>query len=247
MTDSITPINQKFAPVSPIDISQQTVIAKKFSLRHSFRAGAIVWTKDRNTNTDHYLVFKSYSRPARGVQLPGGRVEKLENVAEAVVREVEEETGVKTKIVCPLGLIYLNNPGKNYSRVEIYYIVRPLGYMDVRRHWHHTDTDKYAQNLECWFVPVDKTPINLASGQENALNMFRQWLKDHKKNKAQYGPDYLSNISSTVGSSIGKNMNNPNPLYHQRQYANNLDRSLEQSLNQNKRSTNSWRNNPKKY
>jgi 8-oxo-dGTP pyrophosphatase MutT (NUDIX family) len=246
MTNSTKTINQSYSPVSPIDISQQTVIAKKFSLRHSFRAGAIVWTKDRNTNTDHYLVFKSYSRPARGVQLPGGRVEKLENVAEAVVREVEEETGVQTKIVCPLGLIYLNNPGKNYSRVEIYYIVRPINFIDVRRHWHHTDTDKYAQNLECWFVPVDKTPINLASGQEHALSMFRQWLKDHRKNKEQFGSDYLSNINALNANNNSVNQIKSNENQNRRQYANNLDKTVNQ-ISSPKRSTNSWRNSPKKY
>jgi ADP-ribose pyrophosphatase YjhB (NUDIX family) len=163
------------------DESQQTVIAKKFSLRHSFRAGAIVWAKDKRTNRDYYLVFKSYTRPTRGIQLPGGRVEKLENVADTVIREVKEETNVDTRILCPLGFIYLNNPAKNYSRVEIYYIVRPLYPIDIRKRWHHTDKDKSAQKLECWFLPADKAPLFLAGGQDLSVTMFQQWLKEHSK------------------------------------------------------------------
>jgi ADP-ribose pyrophosphatase YjhB (NUDIX family) len=187
--------NTSYVP-SPIDTSQQTLIAKKFSLRHSYRAGAIVWTKDQKTNADHYMVFKSLSRPMRGIQLPGGRVERMENIADTVVREVKEETGVSTKIVCPLGIIYLNNPSKNYSRVEIYYIVRPLTQLDVKRRWKHIDKDKFAQHLECWFVPVEKTPVEIAPGQDQMLTMFRQWLKEHKKNKEMYGSDYLVNLNN---------------------------------------------------
>jgi 8-oxo-dGTP pyrophosphatase MutT (NUDIX family) len=159
----------------------QTIVAKKFSLKHSFRAGAIVWVKDRKTNKDYYAVFKSHSRPTRGVQLPGGRVEKLENVADTVVREVEEEIGLKTKILCPLGFIYLNNPSKDYSRVEIYYIVRPINSVDIHSRWQHIDKDKSQQNLECWFVHADKPPMFLASGQDMAVGMFQQWLKEHAR------------------------------------------------------------------
>lgn len=180
----------------PIDTASQTILAKKFSLRHSFRAGAIVWTKDRQTNKDYYLVFKSYTRPARGTQLPGGRVEKLENIADTVVREVKEETGLDTRILCPLGFIYLNNPGKDYSRVEIYYIVRPNLPLDIHKKWQHIDRDKSAQHLECWFVPVDRMPQFLAPGQDQAVDMFRQWLKEHAKEKGQLAQDYSISLNS---------------------------------------------------
>ena len=260
-------MNNYNSKLSSIDTSQQTIITKKFSLRHSFRAGAIVWAKDKNTGLDYYMVFKSFSRPMRGIQLPGGRVEKLENVADTVIREVEEETGVKTNIVCPLGLIYLNNPSKSYSRVEIYYIVRPIYSVDVRRKWHHTDTDKSAQNLECWYVPVNKTPIELAAGQDQVLEMFRQWLKEHQRinfspaENSKYAP-ILGFENPSQGNLLPRN--NPNERskgfsHYQNNYnrnkqsprsgtynRSNLVGSIDQSLDQissQRHSTNSWRNN----
>lgn len=161
--------------------STQSIIAKKFALKHNFRAGAIIWVKDKRKNEDYYVVLRSLTRPLRGIQLPGGRVEKLENVAETVVREVYEETGIQSKILCPLGLIYLDNPLKKYSRVEIYYIVRPISPINVDWKWKHIDHDKSKQQLECWCVPMSQTPKFLTGGQDQAVNMFNQWLSEHKK------------------------------------------------------------------
>ena len=47
-----------------------TSLSKKFSLRHVFRVGAIVWCKYRGQ--DYYVVIKSFTRPNRGTQIPGG-------------------------------------------------------------------------------------------------------------------------------------------------------------------------------
>lgn len=157
----------------------QTIVARKFLLKHSFRAGAIIWVKDKKTNKDYFVVLKSHSRPSKGVQLPGGRVEKLENVANTVVREVKEETGLSTSILCPLGTIYINNPTKNYSRLETYYIVRPTKPLDIKSRWRHTDKDRFKQKMEVWMMPVEGDISILSSGQDMAVKMFRQWLNEH--------------------------------------------------------------------
>jgi 8-oxo-dGTP pyrophosphatase MutT (NUDIX family) len=157
----------------------QTIVARKFLLKHSFRAGAVIWVKDRKTNKDYYVVLRSHTRPAKGVQLPGGRVEKLENVANTVVREVKEETGLDTTILCPLGIIYINNPTKNYSRLETYYIVRPSKPLDIKARWKHIDKDRFKQKMEVWLKPVEDDASFLSSGQDLAVKMFRQWLNEH--------------------------------------------------------------------
>lgn len=175
--------------------STQTLVAKKFSLKHSFRAGAIVWVKDKRKNEDYYVVLKSHSRPARGIQLPGGRVEKLENVAEAVVREVYEETGIQTRILCPLGLVYLDNPVKSYSRVEIYYIVRPISLLNADWRWKHIDHDRSHQQLECWCVSTKEPLDYLAPGQDLAVDMFLQWLGEHKKPEIYYENERIQPVS----------------------------------------------------
>ena len=152
---------------------------KQFALRHVFRAGAIIWTKHRGK--DYYVVFRSLTRPNRGIQLPGGRIERNENFAETIIREVKEETGLETRIICPLGFIYFENPADNYSNMQFYYIVRPTNALDVFSKWKFIDKDMTKQELEIWSVPMDKDPPFLAAGQDQVVKMFKKWLKDHKK------------------------------------------------------------------
>jgi ADP-ribose pyrophosphatase YjhB (NUDIX family) len=151
----------------------------KFNLKHIFRGGAIIWCK--HNGQDYYVVFRSKTRPNRGVQLPGGRIERNENPAEAILREVQEESGIDSKVICPLGMIYFENQEDNYSSLQIYYLVRPEANLDVTKRWKYIDKDHTKQELECWFEPVSKDPEFLSAGQAEVVYMFRQWLKEHKK------------------------------------------------------------------
>lgn len=47
--------------------------------------------------------------------LPGGRVETGESLEQAVVREVYEETGVRARVVCALGVVVLAREGYAYA------------------------------------------------------------------------------------------------------------------------------------
>lgn len=152
---------------------------KQFALRHVFRAGAVIWCKHRGK--DYYVVFKSITRPNRGIQLPGGRIERSENFAQTILREVQEETGLECRIICPLGFIYFENPVDNYSNMQFYYIVRPIFPVDVFKKWKYIDKDMTKQELEIWLVPNDKDPEFLAAGQDQVIKMFNKWLEDHKK------------------------------------------------------------------
>lgn len=224
----------------------QTIVARKFLLKHSFRAGAIIWVKDRKTNKDYFVVLKSHSRPSKGVQLPGGRVEKLENVANTVVREVKEETGLSTSILCPLGTIYINNPTKNYSRLETYYIVRPTKTLDIRSRWRHTDKDRSKQKMEVWMMPVDGDITTLNSGQDLAVKMFRQWLNEHAQLNDLKGVDLYqeaieeAKITVVVDNSFtprynnNNNLNNSDPDEVSRQEKLNSDSSLKKPVTNNK-------------
>jgi 8-oxo-dGTP pyrophosphatase MutT (NUDIX family) len=159
---------------------------KQFALRHVFRGGAIIWIKSRGK--DYYVVFKSLTRPNRGIQLPGGRVEKRENLADTIVREVYEETGIQCRIVCPLGYIYFENPSDDYSNMQTYYIVKPLYPIDVTKRWRHVDKDTSRQTLEVWCMDAENSPEFLSVGQDSVVYMFRQWLVDHKKVLTELNP-----------------------------------------------------------
>lgn len=164
-----------------ISLPQATAssIVRKFSLRHVFRVGAVIWCKHRGQ--DYYIVMKSFTRPNRGTQIPGGRIERDENPATAVIREVFEETGIETRIICPLGLIFFENPEDNYSNLQLYYIVRPLYPIDVFKKWRVIDKDQTKQELECWCMSTQQATEYLAVGQGQVVDMFKQWLQEHKK------------------------------------------------------------------
>jgi 8-oxo-dGTP pyrophosphatase MutT (NUDIX family) len=164
--------------ILPKEAPLTSSIVKKFNLKHVFRGGAVVWTKYKQK--DFYLVFRSNSRPQRGIQLPGGRIEREENPAEGILREVKEETGLSTKILCPLGLVYFENIKDNYSNLQIYYILKTLKPINPAQKWHYTDKDNSHQELECWFEPIEKDLGFLANGQNEVIEMFKKWLKDHK-------------------------------------------------------------------
>jgi 8-oxo-dGTP pyrophosphatase MutT (NUDIX family) len=153
-------------------------VAKKFYIKHVFRVGAIIWTKFQGQ--DYYVVIKSISRPNRGIQIPGGRVERNEDIGKAVIREVAEETGIQTRIVCPLGMIFYQNPPDNYSNLQLFYIVKPFYPIDPTKRWFFTDRDATKQEYECRCISVNYPPEYLAVGQDQVVKMFRQWLKEHK-------------------------------------------------------------------
>jgi 8-oxo-dGTP pyrophosphatase MutT (NUDIX family) len=165
-------------------------VCKRFNLKHIFRSGGVIWVK--SGGKDYYLVFKSLSRPARGIQLPGGRIEKYENPSDTIIREIHEETGLETRIVCPLGLMMVENPKDQYSNLQLYYILKPVYPININERWRYTDRDNTKQELECWFVPIEKDPSFLAGGQDNIINLFKQWLEEHKK------PSNSTSINSFV-------------------------------------------------
>jgi 8-oxo-dGTP diphosphatase len=70
------------------------------SVRPELCVGAIT------LRNDHLLLIQRGTEPGRGQwSLPGGRVEKGETMAEAVVREVYEETGLAVLVDVLVGLV----------------------------------------------------------------------------------------------------------------------------------------------
>ena len=183
------PLSRPDSPKSPLNrATKGTSISKKFHLKHVFRGGAVIWTKHQGK--DYYVVFSSKSRPNRGIQLPGGRIERSENPAEAIIREAKEEVGIDTRIICPLGIIYFENEEDNYSSLQIYYLVRPVFPLNVNKRWKFIDKDHTHQELECWLEPIDKDPEFLAAGQRQVIVMFQKWLEEHKK------PEEIENLEA---------------------------------------------------
>jgi 8-oxo-dGTP diphosphatase len=62
------------------------------------------------------LLVRRGRPPSMGVwTLPGGRVEAGESLEAAIVREVLEETAIRTRIVCALGIVPIEREGFAYA------------------------------------------------------------------------------------------------------------------------------------
>jgi ADP-ribose pyrophosphatase YjhB (NUDIX family) len=66
------------------------------------------------------LLIRRGHEPGRGLwSLPGGRVEGGESLAQAVEREVREETGLDVTAAAPVGSVHLPGPGVTFDVVDL--------------------------------------------------------------------------------------------------------------------------------
>jgi 8-oxo-dGTP diphosphatase len=66
------------------------------------------------------LLIRRAHDPGRGLwSLPGGRVEAGESLAQAVEREVREETGLDVTAAAPVGSVLLPGPGVTFDVVDL--------------------------------------------------------------------------------------------------------------------------------
>ena len=89
---------------------------------HYIGAGGVVLNED----SELLLVCERYRRPGQPpfYKLPGGALQAGEHLADAVVREVLEETGVRTRfdaLVC-----FRHWHGYRYGKSDIYFVCAPV-------------------------------------------------------------------------------------------------------------------------
>jgi 8-oxo-dGTP pyrophosphatase MutT (NUDIX family) len=99
------------------------------------------------------LVFDHRDFPAAGTQVPAGTVEDDEAPADAVVREVHEETGLDARVVRELGTLDAIAP-KGEPRRNHYF---ELATDDTRDEWEHVVHGGGGDDglvFVCRFVPL---------------------------------------------------------------------------------------------
>jgi ADP-ribose pyrophosphatase YjhB (NUDIX family) len=124
-------------------------------------AGGLVL--DRRTPTPRAALIARHDRRGRLVwSLPKGHLEAGESAEQAAVREVEEETGIRSRVLAPLGTI------------DFWFVAEQRR---VHKTVHHFLLDAHGGELsdadievvEVAWVPLDEVPERLAYADERRL------------------------------------------------------------------------------
>src|SRR6266581_492333 len=99
-------------------------------------AGGVIY-RQRNGELEVALVGKL--APRRWA-LPKGGPQKGESLEQAAVREVTEETGLRARLICPLGEIdyWFRWGGRRHFKTVHFYLMEAIG-GDVSQHDHEYD------------------------------------------------------------------------------------------------------------
>lgn len=107
------------------------------------------------------LLIKRLRPPEAGCwSLPGGKVDFLERVADAIVREIQEEIGVAVALERPLGVVELVGLDDQHWVSPIYLARLVAGEPRLCEPTKHADV--------AWF-PLDRPPAPLSAAACDAL------------------------------------------------------------------------------
>jgi 8-oxo-dGTP diphosphatase len=143
----------------------------------SIRKAIAYITRHGSTGTPELLVFEHRDYPEAGTQVPAGTVKEGESPEEAVMREVEEETGLEECRLVKKLMVYdwLNPETGQINERHLFHVAAPH---DTAEKWTWVETDGgRVPELEGYvfhfrWVRLDK-PIELAGDQGDYLGVIR--------------------------------------------------------------------------
>lgn len=124
--------------------------------------GAVIWNE-----AGELLLFQRKKAPEVGhFSIPGGKVDWMETIEEAVVREIEEELGVKVSINTLLGVTNHRLPEEG-----IHYIA-PTFHVEIEAgELVNREPEKHGHLA---FYPLDQLPQPLTLTTQEALRMWHE-------------------------------------------------------------------------
>ncbi len=127
----------------------------------------------------HLLLCKTLDLPKNFYFLPGGHIEPRERAQDALLRELQEETGKQGQILRFLGCVeYLFEPGHSsichdHEYVFVFEVRSPLKLQDA--------IPKLEKHIELLWMPLEKIgTIDLRA--EPLRELLPQWLKGGNAN-----------------------------------------------------------------
>ncbi len=131
-------------------------------------AGGVVYVKDNNT-TRILLILDRCQKWT----LPKGKIEDGETYSETALREIEEETGIKGRIIKPLDKVYYEyyHPTNEKIEKEVHYYLVEADSTSI-----HVQVSEI--NSAEWFTLEDAWQKQQTAGYENNLKVMKQSLKE---------------------------------------------------------------------
>ncbi len=132
----------------------------------------------RENDNDKIVLIKRKNDPFKNHwALPGGFVEYGEKVEDAVIREVLEETNIKTKIKCLLNVYSDPNRDPRGHTVSVVYVLKPIDNIDYNLKGMDDACDAKVFNIK------DCINLNLAFDHRNIIDDFISCLENPKSVK----------------------------------------------------------------
>jgi 8-oxo-dGTP diphosphatase len=120
-----------------------------------------------NESHDHILLILRKKHPEANMRsVPGGKVEFLETLENATIREIKEEVGLDitvNQILCTAETI---NPENNEHWISIIYLTNVIA-----GEFHNCEPDKIADVK--WF-PINDIPENIACFTQPAIRLLNE-------------------------------------------------------------------------
>ena len=122
------------------------------------------------------------------IETAGGGLEESENAEEAVLREVKEELGIESELLCKIGIVSDYYHAVNRHNMNHYYLCK----MKIRGEQELLDYEKndfqmkvlmlgYEEAVKLYESQTDKKLGRLLTNRElPILKVAKQWLDEHK-------------------------------------------------------------------
>ncbi|HVJ49928.1 NUDIX hydrolase [Desulfitobacterium sp.] len=129
----------------------------------SLGVGGIVWHEDK------VLLVRRAQNPGKGNwTIPGGFVDQRERIAEAIVRELQEETGLETE---PVSLIALRDRPGNKHDLYMIFLLRYIG-GELQPELEEVSDIGFFTIEECRALPIAHLSLSVIEASQTQISGF---------------------------------------------------------------------------
>ncbi|XP_075680090.1 uncharacterized protein LOC142646054 [Dermatophagoides pteronyssinus] len=138
------------------------------------------------------LIVKERTKITDYWKFPGGYVEQGEELSDAVVREVYEETGIQTKFQCILTIRHLHNVQWGFDCSDLYFVCH------LRTINNNNNNGKDLNEIikcpneidQCEWIDLEKVEEKLSKFNNFVIQKYIEW-KDQQQQQYEIGMDRL--------------------------------------------------------